>query len=214
MLPSKPVGSEIPTVYASADQSCDIPTVQVTPPVVYPSSSSPYVSCYLGGVTSAIPSVVPITAHPYSPYPSGVGQSSSPAVGDVAFSSQTSVPFTGQSPAAFLAQSSIPLSTPSPASFSAPSPAAFPTQSSIPSPFTQSSIHGPYGSQTSNAPSPVTSSFSPVKPITGSVVPIEVIKNQIRQKFNYDQIPDYDKLEFGITDTQNSQNASQLSTVC
>ena len=180
--------------------------MQVTPPVVYPSSSSPYVSCYLGGVTSAIPSVVPITAHPYSPYPSGVGQSSSPAVGDVAFSSQTSVPFTGQSPAAFLAQSSIPLST--------PSPAAFPTQSSIPSSFTQSSIHGPYGSQTSNAPSPVTSSFSPAKPITGSVVPIEVIKNQIRQKFNYDQIPDYDKLEFGITDTQNSQNASQLSTVC
>ena len=205
MLPSKPVGSEIPTVYASADQSCDIPTVQVTPPVVYPSSSSPYVSCYLGGVTSAIPSVVPITAHPYSPYPSGVGQSSSPAVGGAAFSSQTSVPFTGQSPAAFLAQSSIPLSTPSPASFSAPSPAAFPTQSSI---------HGPYGSQTSNAPSPVTSSLSPAKPITGSVVPIEVIKNQIRQKFNYDQIPDYDKLEFGITDTQNSQNASQLSTVC
>lgn len=177
------------------------------PPVVYPSPSAPavlpYASQYQGVATSAIPSVVPMTAHAYH---SGVGQSSSPV--GVAFSGQASVaPFSGQASVASFSN----LSSPAPFS-TLPSPAPFSTQASPP--FSTQSIHGSYGPQTKQEPVPTANTLSPAMPLNVSTVPIEVLKNQIRQKFNYERIPDYDKLEFGITDTQNSQNTSQLSAVC
>lgn len=171
------MGGSVFPVYASTNQSCDIPTVQVTPPTVYSSPSSPsgslYTANYQGAAASSIPSVVPMSVHAYpSPYQSTSNPSPSPAMGIAPFSSQTS-PF--------------------------PNPP---------------SVCDSRGASTDRGIAPMVNSYPQSVPRFGNPVPVEVLKNQIRQKIHYDQIPDFDKLEFGITDTQNSQNASQLSTVC